>query len=175
MKTQEEKLGFVEMRAEGLSYDKIARRLGISKPTLLKWGRELEVEIAVRKDELLDEFHERYSLGKSERLQFLAEVFSATKSEWETRHLTDMPDTAVFQCMMKAFREIDKHLESAESETVPVRTSADEATLTTTDEDSHSHGEIESVSSPGVFTGDVIGSEAGLPESVSVPPSGSNN
>ena len=37
---------FVELRAKGWSYVKIARKLKVSKNTLANWGAELEGEIA---------------------------------------------------------------------------------------------------------------------------------
>jgi hypothetical protein len=39
------KAQFIDLRARGWSYDKIARHTGISKPTLLKWGREFADDI----------------------------------------------------------------------------------------------------------------------------------
>jgi len=37
---------FIELRAKGLSYQKISRRLKVSKSTLANWSTELEGEIA---------------------------------------------------------------------------------------------------------------------------------
>jgi len=56
MKTIEEKQKFIQLRAQGLSFDKIAEELEISKPTLLSWSGELfeEVQEAV--------FHEQEKL-----------------------------------------------------------------------------------------------------------------
>ena len=36
---------FIELRAEGLSFDEIAKRVNISKPTLIKWSKELKDKI----------------------------------------------------------------------------------------------------------------------------------
>lgn len=36
---------FVQRRAEGLSYEKISKEIGVSKPTLIKWGKEDEENI----------------------------------------------------------------------------------------------------------------------------------
>ena len=36
---------FIELRAEGLSFDEIARKVNISKPTLIKWSKELKDKI----------------------------------------------------------------------------------------------------------------------------------
>jgi predicted negative regulator of RcsB-dependent stress response len=56
MKTIEEKQRFIELRAQGFSFDRIAEELNISKPTLLSWSGELfeQVQEAV--------FHEQENL-----------------------------------------------------------------------------------------------------------------
>jgi len=36
---------FIELRAEGRSFDEIAKRMNISKPTLIKWGKEYKDKI----------------------------------------------------------------------------------------------------------------------------------
>ena len=46
MKEQEIKTGFVELRAKGWSYDRIAQELKVSKQTLIIWSKELACEIA---------------------------------------------------------------------------------------------------------------------------------
>ena len=37
---------FIELRAEGHSFDEIAKRVQISKPTLIKWSKEFKEQIA---------------------------------------------------------------------------------------------------------------------------------
>lgn len=36
---------FIELRAEGLSFDEIAKKVNISKPTLIKWSKEFKDKI----------------------------------------------------------------------------------------------------------------------------------
>ena len=45
MKTITEKNEFIELRSKGLSYNKIAEKMKVSKPTLLKWGQEFKRHI----------------------------------------------------------------------------------------------------------------------------------
>ena len=40
---------FIELRAKGWSFDKIAKKLGKAKQTLIDWSKELQDEIANRK------------------------------------------------------------------------------------------------------------------------------
>ena len=44
METIETKRRFIELRAKGYSFDKIAKELGKAKQTLLDWSRELDQE-----------------------------------------------------------------------------------------------------------------------------------
>jgi len=41
MKDQQTKEKFIELRAKGLSFDKISRELRISKQTLINWSKKL--------------------------------------------------------------------------------------------------------------------------------------
>jgi len=56
MKNVNDKERFIELRAEGLSYADIAVALKISKPTLIAWGKTLQMDIrnarTLRMDEL---------------------------------------------------------------------------------------------------------------------------
>ncbi len=57
----EKQAKFIELRAKGNSYDTIVKKLGVSKNTLLKWGKEFEAEISdetkYQKDLLLERYH----------------------------------------------------------------------------------------------------------------------
>ena len=46
MKDQKLKEEFLVLRAQGLSFQKIARRLKVSKQTLIKWNNEFRYEIS---------------------------------------------------------------------------------------------------------------------------------
>jgi intein-encoded DNA endonuclease-like protein len=51
---------FIELRAQGFSFDKISREIGISKPTLIKWNQEYTQEISnlifFHSEKLIEEF-----------------------------------------------------------------------------------------------------------------------
>src|SRR5688500_16646390 len=49
MKHPEElKTKFLELRARGVSYSHIAEAIGVSKPTLIQWGKDMAEEMAGR-------------------------------------------------------------------------------------------------------------------------------
>jgi len=52
---------FINLRAQGLSFDKISSEIGVSKPILIKWAQEYGKQIAAaeyaRGQELMAQFH----------------------------------------------------------------------------------------------------------------------
>ncbi len=46
MKSKDQKTEFIMLRAKGLSFDKISREIGVSKPTLIKWNQEFYKEVS---------------------------------------------------------------------------------------------------------------------------------
>jgi IS30 family transposase len=101
METIETKRRFIELRAKGYSFDKIAKELGKAKQTLLDWSRELDQEIAQAKALELDSLYESYSLYKEARLKTLGEILTKLKKEVDNRDLTDLPTDRVLDLFLK--------------------------------------------------------------------------
>ena len=81
MEPTEQKERFIELRAQGFSFDKIAKELGKAKQTLIDWSRELQDEIANRKAMELDTLYEKYYLHKANRLQTFGELLTRIREE----------------------------------------------------------------------------------------------
>jgi len=101
METIETKRRFIELRAKGYSFDKIAKELGKAKQTLLDWSRDLDQEIAQAKALELDSLYESYSLYKEARLKTLGEILSKLKKEVDQRDLTDLPTDRLLDLLLK--------------------------------------------------------------------------
>uniref|UniRef100_UPI00404816F8 hypothetical protein n=1 Tax=Algoriphagus sp. TaxID=1872435 RepID=UPI00404816F8 len=101
METIETKRRFIELRAKGYSFDKIAKELGKAKQTLLDWSRELDQEIAQAKALELDSLYESYSLYKEARLKTLGEILLKLKKEVDNRDLTDLPTDRLLDLFLK--------------------------------------------------------------------------
>jgi IS30 family transposase len=101
METIETKRRFIELRAKGYSFDKIAKELGKAKQTLLDWSRDLDQEIAQAKALELDSLYEAYSLYKEARLKTLGEILSKLKKEVDNRDLTDLPTDRLLDLFLK--------------------------------------------------------------------------
>ena len=101
METIETKRRFIELRAKGYSFDKIAKELGKAKQTLLDWSRDLDQEIAQAKALELDSLYEAYSLYKEARLKTLGEILSKLKKEVDKRDLIDLPTDRLLDLFLK--------------------------------------------------------------------------
>ena len=101
METLATKEKFIELRAKGLSFDKIAGELKKSKQTLIDWSRELEEEIANLKAVELEALYEKYFLLKQNRVQTFGEILKRLRAELETRDLTDLPTDKLLELVGK--------------------------------------------------------------------------
>jgi hypothetical protein len=101
METIDTKRRFIELRAKGYSFDKIAKEIGKAKQTLLDWSRDLDQEIAQAKALELDSLYEAYSLYKEARLKTLGEILSKLKKEVDQRDLTDLPTDRLLDLFLK--------------------------------------------------------------------------
>ena len=101
MKDQETKSKFVELRAKGWSFDRIANELNVSKPTLIHWGKELELDIRNLKAIELESLQERFYMRKVQRIELFGEKLQAIRSELDKRDLTDLSTEKLFDLLIK--------------------------------------------------------------------------
>ena len=85
MKSIEEKQGFVELRAQGLSFERIAEELKVSKPTLIKWSEELFHEVQEAEFYELENLLENYKLMRKQRFENYCKLLSSALAELESR------------------------------------------------------------------------------------------
>ena len=101
---------FIELRAEGLSFDKIAKELKKSKPTLIDWSRELKEEVANLKALELETLYEKYYLQKEARLKTFGDMLNKIKAEIETRDLSDVPTARLLDLLLTYDRQAKEEL-----------------------------------------------------------------
>ena len=103
MKDTQTKERFIELRASGLSYDKIAKELQVSKVTLIAWAREFELELSNLRAIELESLLESYYLTRVKRIELLGERLKALKAELESRDLRDVPTAKLFILFTKCY------------------------------------------------------------------------
>jgi transcriptional regulator with XRE-family HTH domain len=101
MESTNTKEKFIELRAQGYSFDKIAKELGKAKQTLVDWSRELQEEIANRKALELEALYEKFYLLKEHRLKTFGATLSKLQKEIESRNLSDVPTDKLLDLQLK--------------------------------------------------------------------------
>jgi hypothetical protein len=110
METTELKERFIELRAKGWSFDKIAKETGKAKQTLIDWSKELQDEIANRKALELEALYESYYLMKENRLQTFGAMLTKIKEEVELRSLSDVPTDKLLELLLKYNSQVKEEL-----------------------------------------------------------------
>jgi intein-encoded DNA endonuclease-like protein len=100
------KAEFIELRARGFSYVKIARRMKLSRNTLASWSQELEAEIASLKAMELESLQEQYFLLKEGRIKLLGETLKALQQELKERDLASVSTDKLLDMWLKVFQEL---------------------------------------------------------------------
>lgn len=75
----DQKERFIELRAKEVPYEIIAKELGISNPTLLKWGKEFEVEISNLWALELQFSQDEFFVSKTKRIGLFGEQLTRLK------------------------------------------------------------------------------------------------
>lgn len=110
METTELKERFIELRAKGRSFDKIAKELGKAKQTLIDWSKELQDEIANRKALELEALYESYYLMRENRLQTFGAMLTKIKEEVERRDLSDVPTDKLLELLLKYNSQVKEEI-----------------------------------------------------------------
>ena len=105
---------FIELRAQGLSYARIAKRLKVAKGTLANWNRELEGEIAQARAIELEALQEGFYLLKEGRIRLLGEQLKAVREELKTRSLSDVPTEKLVDMLLKLHAELKEEFVEAQ-------------------------------------------------------------
>lgn len=102
-KTLDDKEQFIELRAKGYSYQKIADELGISKPTLIDWSKDEQTSKDIHNQRTLyiDELQEKYAMTKRHRIAVFGEVLSRAKAELDKRDLSEMSTDKLVTMVIK--------------------------------------------------------------------------
>jgi len=103
MKDNETKLRFVELRAQGKSYQTIADEIGVSKQTLINWSKDIEMkaQIAALAALEFDCLRETYRLMKNSRVEFLAKYIREAIDELERRSFQSVSTIHMLQILFR--------------------------------------------------------------------------
>jgi transposase len=108
MKTQSDHEGFIKYRAEGLSIESAAGKVGISKRTGLKWEQKHADIIEGLKEQGINAVAEQFRVSREKRLVRLASFLDQIDTELETRDLSKVDTVDIIAMKLKTIEVIGK-------------------------------------------------------------------
>jgi len=119
-KDNDTKNRFIELRGNGLSFDKIVKDIGVSKGTLLKWDKELKQEISEVRFIELESMIQKYGVLRTERVKSYGEMLEKYRKELSNRDLSDVSTNKLLDMALiieDRLREEIKHISHFSKET----------------------------------------------------------
>jgi len=99
---------FIDLRATGMSYEKISAEIGVSKRTLINWGKKLSLEIADAHAVELEALQDEFYMLKERRIKLFGEKLKAISEEIDNRDLSDIPTEKLFDLFFKMYRVLER-------------------------------------------------------------------
>jgi transcriptional regulator with XRE-family HTH domain len=106
-KPPEDKQRFIELRASGMTFTKIAQELGIDRNTAMNWQRDFQDEIAAAKAYKLEELIDKYRMTKEKRIELFGERLLAIQKELADRDLSDISTPKLFEMMIRCSKALE--------------------------------------------------------------------
>ncbi|MHB1864776.1 MAG: hypothetical protein ACYCPS_01250 [Candidatus Saccharimonadales bacterium] len=97
--TQKTREKFIELRAENVSFDKIAKQLKVSKSTLNLWAKIYELDIQNLRAITHEALNQHYKASQEHRLQMWSEQLDSVREELKKRGFGDMPTPKLLQLL----------------------------------------------------------------------------
>ncbi len=126
MKDTKTKEKFIQLRAEGMSFDKIVRELDTSKPTLMKWAKEFENEISELMFIEFESLFEKYKMLRLERVRRYGEQLKLIREALKEKDLKDVPATKLLDMALVLEDRIQGEMKEVSHGSVETKPSIDE-------------------------------------------------
>jgi len=101
---------FILLRTQGWSFNRIAVELQISKPTLIKWGRQHQFEIANLRATETEALAERVFRQRHERWEVLGRQLKKLEEEIDKRDLEEIPASRLHAIAAQLRAEIGREV-----------------------------------------------------------------
>jgi len=101
---------FIELRAKGYSFDKIAKELGKAKQTLIDWSKELQDEIANVKALELEALYEKYYLLKESKITNYGAILSKITTELKDRDFSKVNTGQLLELYLLYFEKLSQEV-----------------------------------------------------------------
>ena len=119
-KTNEDIERFIELRARGLSLDKIAQETGTSKPVLLKWSKEYQRELDEAQYFELQDILSQYGIMRRGRVEVISETLQKALTELRSRaqagNFGDLPTDKLLKVVLMLEARLERETGSVRLE-----------------------------------------------------------
>ena len=106
---------FLQLRAEGHSYDALAKLLKVSKRTLLGWAHQNLTAIAQLRALHLDALQEEFQLLRRHRLELLARRLQTVRAYLDGRHFYDVSPDRLLSLEMRLLAQARQEMAGLET------------------------------------------------------------
>ena len=114
MKDNKIKEKFILLRGEGLSFDKIAKMINVSKPTLIEWQKEFMNEIKEIKEIRFNEILEKYNMIKEKRIERIARELDLAWKAYEKMDYKEMNKRELSMVIIRFEKRLNDEIEPGE-------------------------------------------------------------
>ncbi len=114
MKDNKTKEKFILLRGEGLSFDKIAKRINVSKPTLIEWQKEFSNEIKEIQETRFNEILEKYNMIKEKRIERITKELDLAWRAYEKIDYKDMNKRELLMMIIRLDKRLKDEIEPLE-------------------------------------------------------------
>ena len=101
MAKPDQKEKFIELRAQGLSFEKIGKELSISTTSLVKWSNEFQMQISNMRAIQLEALREQFFLSKQARIEAFGKLLQRIRVEIENRDLESIETSKLMELFLK--------------------------------------------------------------------------
>ena len=107
----EQQARFIELRGKGMSFQKIAEEMGVSKPTLIKWNGELLEQVKEAQYMEFEGLVEQYGLFRKERFEVYCKALNSALKEFEDRAEKGELKSVPTDKLLNLVEQLEKRLE----------------------------------------------------------------
>jgi len=103
---------FLEMRIEGETFDSIAKKLKVSKQTLINWSKEKNIKDTIQAGKLMkyQSILKSYQLNREAKIEKLAILSKRINEELAKRDLSDIPTEKLLKMAILQESRLDKSI-----------------------------------------------------------------
>lgn len=110
MHTEDKRNQFIELRALGLSYAKIAEQLGVTSRTLVEWGKQYAVDIEVLRIAEREAIGERLAGNREEWIKRKYAHFERLDADFARREFKYCSTESVFRMLVNQRESLENDL-----------------------------------------------------------------